>query len=60
MPARWLWLYRGWLDLEPYVCAPLLVLTVDMGFAVWVYVDVQIHRVTTDRAIFGVVLMCPG
>jgi len=42
-----------------YPSVDLLVLPVDMSFAVWVYVDVQIHRVTTDRAIFGVVLMCP-
>jgi hypothetical protein len=60
IPARWLWRCRGWLGLEPYVSARLLMLTVDMSFAVPVYVDVQIHRVTTDRAIFGVVLMRPG
>lgn len=43
-----------------YPSAGLLVFSVDMGFAVWINLDVQIHRVTADRAIFGVVLMCSG
>ncbi len=38
----------------------LLVLTFDMSLAVWVYVEVQTHGMAADRAILGVVLVCPG
>ena len=31
-----------------------------MGFAVWVYIDVQGHRVAADGAIFDVVLVSAG
>ena len=31
--------------------------TLDMGFAVWVYIHVQRHRVAADGAVFDVVLV---
>jgi hypothetical protein len=36
------------------------VLSLHMGFAVWVYIDVQGHRVAADGAILDVVLVSAG